>query len=142
FCCAPRMAPPGLDIWAVPGDLAAYERMLAQCPPPTMLTIAAVGVFMALPAGWLAAQRGFDEAYTGWGHEDSEMWWRVRDSLRYRRNIDGSLIIHQWHPRQRGAGTRGLNWGRYVRRLGNSRYVPNPSGWGDGQISESVLRVG
>jgi len=142
FCCAPRIAPPDLDLWAVPGDLAEYERMLAQCPPLSMFDMRAVGVFMVLPANWLLAQRGFDEAYTGWGHEDSDMWWRVRACLPFHRDVEGTMLIHQWHHREVGSGRQGQNWPFYVRRLADSEYAPNPSGWGDGQISESVLRVG
>jgi glycosyl transferase family 2 len=140
FCCAPRMAPPELDLWATPGDLAAYERMLGQCKPVAFAR--AVGVFMVLPAAWLADQRGFDEAYTGWGHEDTEMWWRVRGCLPHRKDIAGSQVIHQWHPRQPGAGEQGPNWPLFIYRMANSDAVANPTGWGGGQITESVLRAG
>jgi hypothetical protein len=140
FCCVPRIAPRQLELWAPPGDPASYDRMLTQCGPVAFAR--AVGVFMVLPSGWLAAERGFDEAYTGWGHEDTELWWRVRNSLTYRKDITGSLLIHQWHPRQPGAGERGPNWPLFVRRMANSGEAANPAGWGDGRITESVLRPG
>ncbi|HEY1916257.1 MAG TPA: glycosyltransferase [Streptosporangiaceae bacterium] len=140
FCCAPRMATAHLDLWAIPGDLAGYEHMLSQCGP--MAFARAVGVFMVLPAAWLAEQRGFDEAYTGWGHEDTEMWWRVRDCLSHRKDIAGSRVIHQWHPRQPGAGEQGPNWPLFIYRIANSDTVTNPVRWGGGQVTESMLRTG
>lgn len=139
FCCSPRLAPPHLDAWTVPGDPAGYERMLAQCGP--VLTLA-VGVFMALPCDWLEGQHGFDESFTGWGHEDSELWWRVRSSLPYTEDTSGTLLIHQWHQQQPDAGQRGANWPRFVHRMANPGDVANPAGWGSARITESVLRPG
>lgn len=139
FSCLPRQAPPQLRAWTTPGDPAGYERMLAQCGP---VLDWAVGVFMALPCDWLALQHGFDEAFTGWGHEDTELWWRVRSSLSYSRDTTGTLLIHQWHQQQPGAGERGANWPRLVHRMANPSEVANPAGWGSGRITESVLRTG
>jgi len=140
FCCAPRMAPRTLELWPRPGDPAGYERMLAQCGPLT--SARAVGMFMVLPSGWVIAQHGFDEAYTGWGHEDTEMWWRARKSLPHRKDITGSLVIHQWHPRQPGAGEKGPNWPLLVDRMANSDRAVNPSGWGRGRVTDARLRLG
>jgi hypothetical protein len=140
FYCAPRMARPQLDLWATPGDLAAYERMLGHCGPAA--AIRAIGVFMVIPAAWLADQRGFDEAYTGWGYEDTELWWRVRRSLAHGKDIAGSQLIHQWHPLEPGARKQGPNRPLYMDRLAHPDAVANPAGWGGGQITESVLRAG
>lgn len=139
FCCPPRMGPSDLDPWTMPGDPAGYERMLAQCGPVHSL---GTGVFMVLPCDWLARQRGFDEAFTGWGHEDTELWWRVRRSLAYRIDMSGTLLIHQWHRRQADAGRQGANWPRLVHRMANSGAATNTSGWGNGPIAEFVLRSG
>jgi len=92
FWCAPRTGPSDLDTWTTPGDPAGYERMLAQCGPVLSW---AVGVFMVLPCDWLARQCGFDEAFTGWGHEDTELLWRVRHALACSADISGTLLIHQ-----------------------------------------------
>ena len=139
FYCAPRAAPPGLDPWDVPGDLAGYERMLAQCGP---VRTHAVGPFMVLPCTWLAGQRGFDEAFTGWGHEDTEIWLRVKKSLTYDRDVSGTLLVHQWHQPQAGAGDVTANWGGLVHRMANPDEVVNPADWGSSGIAESVLRPG
>lgn len=137
FYCAPRAAPPELDLWDVPGDLAGYERMLAQCGP---VRPHAVGPFLVLPCAWLAGKRGFDEAFTGWGHEDTEIWFRVKKSLAYDTDVSGTLLIHQWHQPQAGAGDVTLNWARFLHRMANSNEAVNPAGWGGGRITESVLR--
>lgn len=139
FWCAPRMAPPGLVSWPVPGEVAGFERMIAQCAP---VIVSAVGVFMVLPSAWVARQRGFDEDFTGWGHEDIEIWCRARNSLSYAKDTGGSMLIHQWHQRQTGAGLLGPNWPRLTHRMANPGNVTNPAGWGNGRIVQSVLRPG
>jgi hypothetical protein len=139
FWCAPRTGPSDLDTWTTPGDPAGYERMLAQCGAVLSW---AVGVFMVLPCDWLARQCGFDETFTGWGHEDTELLWRVRHSLACSADISGTLLIHQWHRRQPGTDLRGANWPRLVHRMANPDAVANPSGWGNGPIAECVLRSG
>lgn len=137
FCCASRPAPPGLEHW-VPGEAAGFERILAQCGRTTTL---GVGGFLVLPCGWLAGQRGFDEAFTGWGHEDSELWWRARKSLTYGQDTTGRMLIHQWHERQPDAGQAGPNRMLFMRRIANPGEA-NPAGWGDGRIAEAALRSG
>ncbi len=139
FCCLPRNGPAGLRPWTTPGDPAGFDRMLGQCGPPRAH---AVGGFMVFPGAWLADQRGFEEGFTGWGHEDSELWLRARRTLRCRKDRTGSMLIHQWHPPQPGAGEAGPNYPRYVLRLANPAMVANPSGWGNGKIAKSVLRPG
>jgi glycosyl transferase family 2 len=139
FYCAPRWAPPELDPWDVPGDPVSYARMLAQCG---RVRVHAVGTFMVLPCGWLAGQRGFDETFTGWGHEDTEMWHRVKRSLTYDRDVSGTLLIHQWHQPQAGADDVTVNWTGLAHRMANPDQVVNPAGWGGGRITESVLRPG
>jgi hypothetical protein len=139
FYCAPRMAPPEMAIWTVPGDLAGYQRMLARCGP---VATYAVGVFMVLPCEWLATQRGFDESFTGWGHEDTELWFRVKKSLPHSRDISGDLLVHQWHRPQAGAGDVARNWAGLVHRMANLDHVVNPTDWGGGRITESILRPG
>jgi hypothetical protein len=139
FWCAPRMAPPGLMSWPVPGEVPGFERMIAQCGP---VVISAVGVFMVLPSAWVARRRGFDEDFTGWGHEDIEIWCRARNSLACAKDTSGSMLIHQWHQRQAGAGLLGPNWPRLTHRMANPGAVTNPAGWGNGRIVQSVLRPG
>jgi hypothetical protein len=139
FYCAPRAAPPELEPWAVPGDPNAYQRMLAQCGP--VMTYA-VGPFMVLPCAWLAGQRGFDEAFTGWGHEDTEIWFRAKKSLAYGSDVSGTLLIHQWHQPQAGAGDVTANWAGLADRMANRDKIANPAGWGGGHVAESVLRPG
>jgi hypothetical protein len=138
FWCAPRLAPPELDAW-IPGDLVGFKRMIGQCGPVLQF---AIGVFLVLPCDWLTCQRGFDEAFEGWGHEDTELWWRVRRSLTYSEDKGGTLLIHQWHDKQLNSGKRGLNWPLFMHRIANPADSANPSGWGEGRISESVLRSG
>lgn len=139
FYCAPRMAPPDLEPWGIPGDPAGYERMLAQCGPVKPM---AVGVFMVLPCDWLADQHGFDEGFTGWGHEDTELWFRVENSLAHSKDVSGTLLIHQWHERQAGAGDVDANWPGLLNRMANRDHVANPAGWGSSRVAQSVLRAG
>jgi len=139
FWCAPRLAPRDLRTWATPGDQAAYAEMIAQCGPVMHF---AIGTFLALPCDWLVSQRGFDEAFTGWGHEDTELWWRVRRSLTHAEDTSGTMLIHQWHAQQPNAGKRGQNWPLFMQRIANPATAANPAGWGEGPVAESVLRPG
>jgi hypothetical protein len=140
FWCAPRPAPPGLVTWPVPGDRASFELAVAQCGPALSW---AIGAFMVLPCGWLAHQRGFDEAFTGWGHEDTELWWRARSSLApVSADTSGALLIHQWHPRQPGADSRGANWSRFMHCVAKPPAAVNPAGWGEGPVAGFALRSG
>lgn len=140
YCCVPRMAPAQLDHWQVPGDPAGYERMLAQCGP---VFGSAVGVCMVFPCSWLAEQRGFDEAFTRWGHQDTEMWWRARNCLASTKDASGTLLIHQWHEPQPGrAASASANWPLLLDRLSNRQQPINPDGWGRGRIAVSLLRPG
>jgi hypothetical protein len=139
FCCVPRFAPPDFTMWATPGNLAQYERMLAQCGPVNQW---AVGVFMAAPTSWLVRERGMDETFTSWGHEDTELWLRACRSLRCRKDVTGAMLIHQSHPRQHDAAAGGPNRGRLMRRIADPGHQVNPSGWGRGRITHQVLRPG
>ena len=102
----------------------------------------AVGVFLVLPCDWLARQRGFDETFTGWGHEDTELLWRAQHSLAPRSATSGTLLIHQWHPQQPDTDWHGANWPRLVHRMANPSAAANPAGWGEGPITEFALRSG
>jgi hypothetical protein len=139
FCCAPRYAPPHFTAWTAPGDVAQYQRMLAQCGP---VGVWAVGVFMAAPKAWLVRERGMDEAFTGWGHEDTELWLRASRSLRCRKDVTGSMVIHQPHRRQPDAASGGQNRDLWLRQITDPGHAVNPSGWGLGSISDQVLRPG
>jgi GT2 family glycosyltransferase len=139
FCCAPRLAPPQFSAWTTPGDIAQYQRMLTQCGPVSPW---AIGVFMAVPRSWLMRERGMDEAYTGWGHEDTELWLRAGRSLRCRKDVTGSMVIHQSHPRQPDAAAGAQNRGMLIRRITDPSYPVNQSGWGLGRITDLVLRAG
>jgi Glycosyltransferase like family 2 len=139
FCCAPRFGPPDFTAWTTPGDVAQYERMLIQCGPVSQW---AVGVFLAAPMSWLVRERGMDEAFTGWGHEDTELWLRACRSLRCRKDVTGAMVIHQPHPRQPDAAAGGQNRDRLMRRITDPARPVNPSGWGRGRITDQVLRPG
>jgi hypothetical protein len=139
FCCAPRFAPPEFTAWTTPGDIAQYERMMTQCGPVNQW---AVGVFMAAPMSWLVHERGMDESYTGWGHEDTELWLRACRSLRCRKDVTGAMVLHQPHPRQHDAAAGGQNRGRLMQRIADPGHQVNPSGWGRGRITHRVLRPG
>ncbi len=139
FCCAPRFAPPHFTAWTTPGDIARYQQMLTQCGPVGQW---AVGVFMAVPMAWLLGERGMDEAFTGWGHEDTELWLRASRSLRCRKDVSGSMLIHQPHPRQPDAAAGGQNRSRLVQRMTDPGHPVNPSGWGLGRVTQHLLRPG
>jgi hypothetical protein len=139
FWCAPRVAPPELRAWATPGDAAGFGRMLAQCGPVLRW---AVGVFMVFPSDWLALQRGFDETFTGWGHEDTELLLRAQSTLSPGSDISGTRLIHQWHPQQPDTDWHGANWPRLVHRMANPSEAANPAGWGQGPVTEFAARSG
>jgi hypothetical protein len=139
FWCAPRVAPPDLGAWTTPGDPAGFGHMLAQCGPVLRW---AVGVFMVFPCDWLARQHGFDETFTGWGHEDTELLLRAQVSLAPGSDVSGTLLIHQWHPQQPDTDWHGANWPRLIHRMANPSAAANPAGWGEGPVTEFAPRSG
>jgi GT2 family glycosyltransferase len=136
--CAPRNAPAGVT-WRPEAGIDGYRHMIEQCGPVVEL---ASGPFMVLPVDWLERERGFDESFVGWGHEDADMWWRVRRGLSFTRDLSGTMLVHQWHHRQPGADRQGTNWPKLMHRIGNPDTEVNLAGWGEGQISWEIMRPG
>lgn len=61
------------------------------------------GCHLSLWRDDLVAINGFDEAYEGWGREDSDLVARLLHAGIRRRNLQGTPVLHLWHrenPRQ------------------------------------------
>ena len=58
------------------------------------------GAAMGMRREWLLFIGGFDETYTGWGCEDTDLVMRARwDGLQIVW-LPGTFVVHQWHPRE------------------------------------------
>ncbi len=103
----------------------------------------AIGGCMILPREWLTENRGMDEAYSGWGMEDSDLWWRATTELPGQVEQSDCRLIHQWHPREvRSQPAFARNKERFYRRLLGHRVPTNPQGWGRGTVGRLDLRLG
>ena len=57
------------------------------------------GAGMIVPRHWFHKVGGFDEFYTVWGCEDNDLVLRAQwDNLKTRW-LQGTWVVHQWHPR-------------------------------------------
>ncbi len=64
------------------------------------------------------AVRGFDEAFTGWGHEDSELVVRLIQAGVYRKEGRFAVpVLHLWHPPQ-DRSQQSENWQRLTLAVG------------------------
>lgn len=59
-----------------------------------------MGAGMVIPRAWCLDIGGFDETYTGWGCDDTDLVLRARwDGLAVVWLPD-TFVVHQWHPRE------------------------------------------
>ncbi len=75
--------------------------------------------------------RGFDEAYTHWGLEDTDMTYRAKQAGLVHAWVDSeTTMLHQWHPSQRTRWPlrKTLNDLRF--HLTKRRIVKNKATWG------------
>lgn len=64
------------------------------------------------------AVEGFDEHYTGWGHEDADLAVRLlQHGVRRRDGRWGTAVWHLWHAQQDRSAER-ANWQRLQQRIG------------------------
>lgn len=62
---------------------------------------------------------GFDEAYIGWGYEDSDLVIRLlRAGVKHKSGRFATTVLHLWHPENNHDG-EGLNFNRF-QKLQNS----------------------
>jgi len=74
----PLVFAPGLS--APTGELAGIRGCHLSCPTEALRRI-----------------NGFDEAYEGWGREDSDLVARLLHAGYRRRNLRGQPVLHLWH---------------------------------------------
>lgn len=55
------------------------------------------GCHLSCPTAALHAINGFDEAFEGWGREDSDLTARLLHAGFKRRNLRGMPVLHLWH---------------------------------------------
>ena len=69
--------------------------------------------------GDLRAVNGFDESFSGWGHEDADLVLRLHNHGNGRRNgFFGTEVFHLWH-RENSRGNEGVNRERVLQRQGS-----------------------
>ncbi|BCS31611.1 hypothetical protein TBR22_A08130 [Luteitalea sp. TBR-22] len=80
--------------------------------------------------------RGYDERFTHWGWEDSDLLGRLRRLGLERVYAEGAGVVHQWHPtlrddhpQARAATYRAMAW-QQARASEPAPLVRNPVGWG------------
>jgi hypothetical protein len=139
--CVTSYAPPDASWDSYDGSWAAYQELLCRSKAGIP---AALGGYMVLPREWLLKNRGFDEAYVGWGFEDGDLWWRAQRGLNTYCEASGSLLIHQAHVRQPGASAAdgNPNWEIHRRRKEGADYAVNPHSFGDAPVSKALIRLG
>lgn len=69
--------------------------------PPTKRLKGLRGCHMSFWSDDLKRVNGFDEAFEGWGREDSDLAARLFHSEVRRRNLRGAPLLHLWHPENR-----------------------------------------
>lgn len=70
--------------------------------------------------GDFEAVNGFDESFTGWGHEDADLVLRLhRHGCRRKDGFMATEVFHLWHAQNSQAGEAG-NRGRVVQRMQGS----------------------
>jgi len=123
------------------GSLRAYRDALCHSKAGI---ISAIGGFMVLSRPWLLKNRGYDEAYVGWGFEDGDLWIRAQQTLNTYCETSGCFVIHQAHPRQLGASKAkgNPNWEMYLCRRRGSRKDVNPLSFGEALVSRASVRHG
>jgi glycosyltransferase involved in cell wall biosynthesis len=107
-----------------------YPSLVAQAPYREKL---GTGACQMAPRAFFEDVRGYDEAYKFWGMEDNDMRHRSGIwGLRLTWVHDGTSMLHQWHPSDRGRRPlrKMLNDVRF--HLTKWRVRKNPSGWGGG----------
>lgn len=68
---------------------------------------------------------GFDEAFVGWGYEDSDLCIRLMNhGLRIARGPAGTCVLHLWH-RENDRRFEGENLDRLMSTLRSGRVLPN-----------------
>ena len=141
LCCVPSYVTAHL----VPEDYNGGWRMFRE-----LLSVAyggnrlSRGGYVALPRDWLIANGAYDEAYSGWGFEDADLWWRAGQQLTTYVEESGSLLLHQSHTRQAGVSALDTNpnWRRYQLRETGVSLAVNPGGFGQAPIHEATIRSG
>ena len=142
-CAALAVVPSYIEASAMPdrydGTLTAFRRLAATGTGGHPFSR---GGCTVLPRNWLIENRGYDEAYVGWGFEDADIWHRIRCSHHVYCDDSGSLLLHQSHPRQPDAtnGSAGSNRARYRRRLTENTNLVNPDGWGLAPVGRIEVR--
>ena len=84
-----------------------------------------------------AAVNGFDETFSGWGHEDADLVLRLHNLGRARKN--GGLateVFHLWH-RENSRASESANRGRVEDRM-KSGIVRAEAGWADALAAQDV----
>jgi GT2 family glycosyltransferase len=70
--------------------------------------------------GDFEAVNGFDESFTGWGHEDADLVLRLHHrGCRRKNGFLATEVFHLWHPQNSQSGEAG-NRGRVVQRMQGS----------------------
>lgn len=95
-----------------------------------------VGGCVVFPREWLLRTRGIDEAYTGWGNQDMDLWDRAQKELRTRQ-VDQVISLHQAHAPQPDffdKVNRKRNLDRRVSQWRGAGLPVNPDVFGEGEV--------
>jgi hypothetical protein len=141
LCCVPSYLSSVLVPVNYDGGWNSFRQLLSLAYGGNKLSR---GGFVCLPRDWLIENRGYDEAYSGWGFEDADLWWRAEQQLTTYVEESGSLLLHQSHTRQSGAtlGEANPNLRRYQMRECGVPLPVSPAGFGQGPVRAAQLRLG
>lgn len=124
-----------------PVELAtAYESLRAQASPRPR---GSTGAIQASLRSFFFEARGYDEDLSWWGAMDNDMVERAQTAGLAVEWIDGSSLLHQWHPRKEAVLSRRREieaaksaWRKNHRLLRERQGTVerNGSGWGEAEI--------
>lgn len=74
------------------------------------------------------AVNGFDESFTGWGHEDSDLFIRLlHHGFKIKNGRFAIPVLHLWHKIS-DRGRAGSNWDKLIKRVEDKSFIRAESG--------------
>ncbi|MFN8769985.1 MAG: glycosyltransferase [Neisseriaceae bacterium] len=86
------------------------------------------GCNFALHREAFIAVNGFDESFSGWGHEDSDLFVRLLHlGVRIKNGRFAIPVLHLWH-KEYDRGNSKINWGKLMQHVEDENYIKAQSG--------------
>lgn len=115
-------------------EMSQYESFFSKC---LVHPITGDGACQIASSEWFRKIRGYDERMCLWGGMDNDMHQRAEMDEKKVIWLDGTSIIHQWHPKFKNMYTKFIDH-RYINRdrMRENVLIKNEQGWGRLKITE------